>query len=196
MAAAVSDPTDAGSNDSQTLAEGHEDSRRDDSPSIRSADSESSSEENIASGLSTLPQETENQCISQPWAAPAESSAAEHFSPGFDALAKGSSTPAEAAMFVEDEVKPECMICLERPPTRLFEKCGHLGVCGCCATGLMKEQYFINQGSEQSPSALKRLKMTKENMVIANENMACPYCREVTKIIALSQCGSTTIYPV
>ena len=41
----------------------------------------------------------------------------------------GGSVASRPAGFVlqDDEVESECMVCLSRPPTHVFERCGHLG---------------------------------------------------------------------
>ena len=41
----------------------------------------------------------------------------------------------------EDDSPSDCVVCLERPPTFVFEKCGHLAICGKCRTWMCKERF-------------------------------------------------------
>jgi len=77
-----------------------------------------------------------------------------------------------------DEAESECMVCLVRPPTFVFEKCGHFGVCGKCWKYMCK-----------SPAALVMEK-------VADAKLMCPYCRAVTRAVHHSRYSGTEFYPV
>ena len=91
---------------------------------------------------------------------------------------------------IADKVQTECMVCLSRPPTLVFEVCGHYGVCGPCRKWMCKEQ-FNRRKSEQCRVPPAALKMEK----VANVPIMCPYCRNVTRTIRRSEYTGTT-YPV
>ena len=105
-----------------------------------------------------------------------------------------SSSSEVACVFIEqesggiaDKVQTECMVCLSRPPTLVFEVCGHYGVCGPCRKWMCKEQ-FNRRKSEQcrvSPAALKMKKVAKVAIM-------CPYCRKVTRAVHHSEYTGTT----
>ena len=98
-----------------------------------------------------------------------------------------SSTPVGwAAPVVEDEAEAACMVCLERPPTIVFEKCGHLGVCGKCRKYLCKEEFNKNKShtNQVSPALLSMKK-------VAKLQTKCPYCRTETRSLHCSQYTGT-----
>ena len=104
-----------------------------------------------------------------------------------------SSTPAgfwAAVVHVQDEAESECMVCLERSPTFVFEKCGHLGVCYKCRQWMCKEHFNKNK-SEQSQISPGGLRMDK----VADAKLKCPYCRAVTRTLHRNQYTGTA-YPV
>lgn len=89
---------------------------------------------------------------------------------------------------VDNEVESECMVCLSRPPTCVFEKCGHLGVCGHCWKWMCKEQFANNKSKSHNPSqevlaAAKALNMEQA----AKIKIKCPYCRIVTRALHFSK---------
>ena len=86
------------------------------------------------------------------------------------------------ALVVREEVAEECMVCLSRLPTCIFEKCGHFGVCWHCAKWMLKEQFNKHKpkGSQISPASLKMSK-------IANLKIICPYCRQLTRVFHCSK---------
>ena len=72
---------------------------------------------------------------------------------------------------------PECMICLSRPPTFVYEKCGHLGVCGPCRKWMCVAQY--NKRKTTGRLAPREVRMDKA----AQARVPCPYCRELTTMV-------------
>ena len=84
---------------------------------------------------------------------------------------------------VKGEVEPECMVCLSRTPTCVFETCGHLGVCGHCRQWMLKAQNQCNQckgtGAQVPPAKLKMAK-------VKHLKTSCPYCRALSRIVPCS----------
>ena len=93
----------------------------------------------------------------------------------------------------DDEVESECMVCLSQPPTHVFEKCGHLGVCGNCWKWMCKEQSTKNKtnSGNQFQEALAAVKAMKMNQ-LANVKIKCPYCREVARALHFSKYTGAT----
>ena len=82
----------------------------------------------------------------------------------------------------EENASQECMVCLARPPTCVFDKCGHLGVCGHCGKWMLCLQY--NKGKAKANQlAPAQLKMSKLEKVCVN----CPCCRKSTRILHISK---------
>ena len=75
------------------------------------------------------------------------------------------SDPAESTLH-----DPECMICLSRPPTFVFQSCGHLGVCGPCRKWMCKHEY--NRGKTSRRVAPGEVTMDKAGSV----RVRCPLC--------------------
>ena len=72
-------------------------------------------------------------------------------------LQPSSSYVGFCASMAEDDPPEDCVVCLERPPTFVFKKCGHLVVCGKCRKWMCKEQFNQNEDtkSQVSPAHLK-----------------------------------------
>ena len=89
---------------------------------------------------------------------------------------------------------PECMVCLGRPATLLFERCGHLGVCGQCAKFMLNEQNMKNKskGSSKGTANTSKLGLSK----LSHLSMHCPYCRETSRVVHPSHYRRQIIYPV
>ena len=64
-------------------------------------------------------------------------------------LQPSSSYAGFCTSMAEDDASSDCVVCLERPPTFVFKKCGHLGVCGKCRKWMCKEQY--NNNKDKNP---------------------------------------------
>ena len=79
---------------------------------------------------------------------------------------------------VTEEADPECMVCLTRVPTCVFESCGHFGVCGHCWK-LMLLQQFNSKKAKENQIAMCSLNVAK----VAHLNPGLP--------ILLSLGGST-----
>ena len=89
-----------------------------------------------------------------------------------------------------DEAEPECMVCLDRAPTVVLEKCGHLGLCGKCWKWMCKE-HFNRKKKSQTRISPASLKMDK----VADAKLTCPYCREITRAVHHSHYNGI-VYPV
>ena len=83
----------------------------------------------------------------------------------------------------EDDAPSDCVVCLERPPTFVFKKCGHLGVCGKCRKWMCKEQ-FNKSKAKQSQVSPAHLKMDRKLQALS---LKCPYCRQITQVLHCSQ---------
>lgn len=72
---------------------------------------------------------------------------------------------------------PECMICLSRPPTFVFQACGHMGVCGPCRKWMCKHEY--NKGKTSRRRAPGELTMEK----VGSVRVRCPLCMGPTRMV-------------
>ena len=88
----------------------------------------------------------------------------------------------------------ECMICLERPATLLFERCGHLGVCGPCAKFMLNGQNMKNKskGSSKGIANTSKLGLSK----LCHLSLHCPYCRETSRVVHVSKFRGQIVFPV
>ena len=98
-------------------------------------------------------------------------------------LQPSSSYAGFCTSMAEDDAPSDCVVCLERPPTFVFKKCGHLGVCGKCRKWMCKEQFNKNKDktSQVSPAYLK---MDHKLQALP---LKCPYCRQITQALHCSQ---------
>ena len=94
----------------------------------------------------------------------------------------------------ECKTSAECMVCLMREPTCVFQDCGHLGVCGRCCKFLLQEQNMKNKGIDSSTWAKGKMKHCFQKL--RDLRIHCPYCREKTRLPHLNQHKGATIYPV
>ena len=92
------------------------------------------------------------------------------------------------------EASLECMICLERPPTLLFEKCGHLGVCGPCATFMLNGQNMKNKSKGLSKGAANTSKLGLGKLW--HLSLHCPYCRRTSRVVHVSKFRGQIVFPV
>ena len=72
---------------------------------------------------------------------------------------------------------PECMICLSRPPTFVFQACGHMGVCGPCRKWMCKHEY--NKGKTSRRVAPGELRMDK----VGSVRVRCPLCMGPSRMV-------------
>ena len=72
---------------------------------------------------------------------------------------------------------PECMICLSRPPTFIFQACGHSGVCGPCRKYMCRHEY--SQGKTSKPVAPAEVTMDKAGSL----KVRCPLCTRPTRMV-------------
>ena len=77
---------------------------------------------------------------------------------------------------VLQELPRECMVCLHRSPSFVFQACGHHGVCNFCRKWMCKQQYNKNKsdGCKVTPAVLTMDKAAKMAL-------SCPYCRRSSK---------------
>jgi hypothetical protein len=75
------------------------------------------------------------------------------------------------------EVSSECVICLDNPPTWIYEGCKHLCACKKCAK---KQKDQANDGKKSKKTPL----------------VACPLCRQVTKVVPYSTVPQVSAYSV
>ena len=66
---------------------------------------------------------------------------------------------------------------LVQTPTFVYEKCGHLGVCGPCRKWMCVAQY--NKRKTTRRLAPHEVRMDKA----AQARVPCPYCRELTTMV-------------
>jgi hypothetical protein len=89
----------------------------------------------------------------------------------------------------EVEITQECMVCMEELPSFVLKHCGHYGVCGRCRKMMCKAQFNKKKDPEHQ-IAPKYLKMERVEKVY----ISCPYCREETPLVHISQYEGTVFY--
>ena len=94
----------------------------------------------------------------------------------------------------KEEASLECMVCLGRLPTMLFERCGHLGVCGHCAKFMLNEQNMKNKrkGSSKGAANTRKLGLNK----LGHLSLQCPCCRATSRVVHVSKYSGQIIYAV
>ena len=94
----------------------------------------------------------------------------------------------------KEEASLECMVCLGRLATMLFERCGHLGVCGHCAKFMLNEQNMKNKrkGSSKGAANTRKLGLNK----VGHLSLQCPCCRATSRVVHVSKYSGQIIYAV
>ena len=94
----------------------------------------------------------------------------------------------------KEEDSAECMVCLGRLATMLFERCGHLGVCGHCAKFMLNGQNMKNKrkGSSKGAANTRKLGLNK----LGHLSLQCPCCRATSRVVHVSKYSGQIIYAV
>ena len=83
----------------------------------------------------------------------------------------------------------QCVVCLERPPTCVFEECGHLGVCGQCQRWLLVNQFNKNK-IKKNQRSFEQLTNNMDKLQLVR--VSCPCCRRITRVVSARTYGGVT----